>query len=62
MAEKGQEKESLNGSNLPSTILYDNVALRNVIRDFVEKRPYVVGGIKSDLDLCIKEREETIKI
>ncbi len=58
---RGKRKSPLNGSNLSSTILYDNVALRNVIRDFVEKRPYAIGGIKSDLDLCIKEREETIK-
>lgn len=60
---RGNRKSPLTDSILTYTILIDNITAKNIIRDFLEKHPEIEskGGIKPDLNLCIREREEKIK-
>ena len=58
---RGNRKSPLNGVMLPHTILLDNIFAKNVIREFLERRPESKEGIRPDLNLCIEEREELIK-
>jgi len=58
---RGKRKSPLTGAMLSHTILLDNIFAKNVIREFLERRPESKEGIKPDLNLCIEEREELIK-
>lgn len=60
---RGKNTSPLNGLILSSTNVYDNLALKRVIREFQDSIPDDKLDMerKSELVKCIKEREETIK-
>lgn len=59
----GNIKSPLNGSDLEFTLIYDNIFAKNEIRKYIDRKSVVVteGPKNPNLDICIKDREETIK-
>jgi hypothetical protein len=58
---RGNRTSPLDGSNLSHTQLKDNLFARKIIREYQNRLPEKMGD-KSNLEKCIQEKEEIIKI
>lgn len=60
---RGHRRSPLNGDKLPNANLLNNLTLKKVINEYQISQPEIEGQncIKSDLEKCIREKEDMIK-